>query len=214
MFRGKELIQIILAIIVLIFAINFTFIINQKQASEIIIINTVSIAIIVFLTLFVKKLTAYYYETDIETRIWMWQRYGFKRWMYFKKPIPVGIIMPFIASILSYGYFLWLAALEFEVHAKSERASKRHGIYRYSEMTEIHIGLIAASGVAASLILAVIAYLTNFPETARLAVYYAAYSLVPLGNLDGTKIFFGSRVLWYTLAAICLIFLGYSLMLV
>ncbi len=141
----------------------------------------------------------------------MWQRYGFRKPQHLEKPIPIGLLISFIAPIISYGNFLWFAILESEVEGTSARASKRHGIYRYTEITDIHIALILSAGLVSNLVIATIAYLINLPELGKLSIYYAVYSLLPLGSLDGTKIFFGSRILWFALLIISLIFLGYAL---
>ncbi len=161
-----------------------------------------------------KKLTAHYYESEQEEKIWTFQRWGLYERSYFKTPIPIGIILPFLLSILTFGYVKWFAVTESAVKPTEARAVKRHDIYSFSEMTEWHLALISASGVASVLVLAPIAYLFNFPELARASVYFATFNLLPLGKLDGSRIFFGSLTLWLILVAVCLIALGYALFLV
>jgi Zn-dependent protease len=107
-----------------------------------------------------------------------------------------------------------MACLVFDVKPKIYRAAKRHGLYSYSEMTESHIGLIAAVGVIASLVFAVIGYLMGFSEFSRLSIYFAFFNMIPISDLDGNKIFFGSLILWSFLAALVLIGLGYVFFLV
>ena len=213
MFKLKEIEHIILAIIVLIFIVNFKFILSNYPRDNLIMVYIISIILIVFINLFAKKLTARYFEANIETKIWMLKRFGVKKHQHFKKKVPAGIIIPFIISIISMGQVLWLAVLEFDVHPMAARVSKRHEKYKYTEMAEIHLGLIAAAGVALNLLTSIIGYLAGFPEFTRLSVYYAAFSLVPIGQLDGTKIFFGNKTLWFTLVIITAIFLGYAFML-
>ncbi|MBL7059296.1 hypothetical protein ISS08_02490, partial [Candidatus Pacearchaeota archaeon] len=101
-----------------------------------------------------------------------------------------------------------------DVKAKVYRAAKRHGLYSFSEMTEYHLGLIAASGIFINLILAIIGYVIGFPLFAKLNIYYALFNMIPISDLDGNKIFFGSLVLWSFLAALTLIGLGYALFLI
>jgi len=98
-----------------------------------------------------------------------------------------------------------MASLIFEVKPKVYRAAKRYGLYKFSEMTEYHIGLIAASGIAVNILLGIIGYLINFPLFAKLNIYYALFNLIPISELDGNKIFFGSFVLWCFLASIVLL---------
>ena len=209
MFTQKEVWHIFIVLIVLGFSVSLENIIQNGLDYLAILIGFLTVLIIMLVSVVSKKGAAYYYEAKIEHSIWMWERFGFKREERFPHPMPLGIIAPVIISVASYGKTLWLAALEFDVYGTSARASKRHGEHRYTEMTEIHIGLIAAAGVTASLIASVIGYLAGFPEFSRLSIYYAIYSMIPIGNLDGSKIFFGSRLVWYTLGIICLIFLGY-----
>ncbi len=83
-------------------------------------------------------------------------------------------------------------------------------------MTEFHIALIAASGIIINLILAIMGYIfaswNPILETfSKLSIYYAFWSIIPIGKLDGTKIFFGSRILWFSLLILTTLFLGISL---
>ena len=215
MLKGKELAHILLVLIILIFAVNLNNVILNNLTPEIFLIKSVGITIIVFASIFSIKAASHYFESEAEFKIWQWERYGFKRQYKLKKSIPAGIIIPFLISFLSAGYFLWLAALEFDVKTHPSRASKRHDFWKFTDMTDIHLGLIASAGIISSLIISIIAYLTNFPEISKLAVYYAAWSLAPISNLDGAKIFFATKgmKLWITLAIIVLIFLAYALFL-
>lgn len=214
MFKLREISHIALAIIILTFAISFNQLLKNPVKETLLIPSLIFITIIIFFSVFIKKITAHYFESNIETKIWSIKHWGFKPHHHFKNPLPAGIIIPFIVSIISMGYLVWFAVLEFEVNPAVTKVSKRHGNYRLSEMTDIQIGIIAASGVVASLLASIIGYFAGFPEFARLSIYYAAFSLVPISNLDGTKIFFGNRVVWYTLVVITGIFLAYSFLLV
>ncbi len=218
MMNLKELAHITIAIIILIFVVNFRSVIQALPAGKIfylpIAYSFIAITLVVFTNILAKKIIAYYYETTTEQKIWQFQRFGYKPNRKFKKPIPGGIIFPFILTLISAGIIWLMTVLEFDTQGTSARASKRHGIYRFTEMTEFHIALIAASGVIANLILAIIAYLINFPIMARISIYYAAFSLIPFSNLDGAKIFFGSRKLSATLAAITAIALAYAFFLI
>ncbi|MFA6023030.1 MAG: hypothetical protein WC781_03005 [Candidatus Pacearchaeota archaeon] len=210
MFSLKEIGSMILATIILTFVVSYNSILASPQNFINIFINFIFIAIVVLSSVIAKKLVAYYYEAKIEHQIWMIQRFGIKKQDYFKKPIPMGVIFPFILSLISMGYIWWMAVLEFDVFSTTARAAKRHGIYRFTEMADSHIGFIAAAGTVASLIVAVICYIANFPEISRLCIYYSAFSLVPYGNLDGTKIFIGSRILWISLIILVAIFFGFT----
>ena len=113
--------------------------------------------------------------------------------------------------ILTKANFLWLAILDYDITPRTERVSRRHGLYRFSEMTEWHIALIVAAGLAANLVLAAAGYFAGFETFAKLNIYFALWSLIPISSLDGSKILFGSRILWITLLIILAIFLSYGL---
>ncbi|MBS3085368.1 hypothetical protein J4225_01655 [Candidatus Pacearchaeota archaeon] len=167
-----------------------------------------SILIILTVNTTAKKVAAYYCDSEIEIKLWEISRFGFKANWRFKKPAPAGLIIPLVISMLSVGYVKWLAALVFDVTPKPYRAAKRHGLYRFSEMTESHIGLIAASGILANLFFAVVGYLIGTPEPMNfvsLSVFYALFNMLPISDLDGNKIFFGSIELWGFLASLVLI---------
>ena len=159
-----------------------------------------------------KKIVGYYYESEIEAKIWETYRYGLfsaiSKGFFahpskeFKRPIQLGAIVPLVFSAMTFGYFTWFGSLTFDVKAKISRAAKRHGLYSFSEMTEAHMGYIAAAGIFINLILAVAGYLTGYSAFAEINAYYAFFNMIPISELDGNKIFFGNIVLWSFLAAL------------
>ena len=203
MFNKKEVITIGIISIILSFIFSF--------AKEINVFFSFFIAIffIIFINSIAKKISSYYLDSEIEIRLWEVKRYGFKPHKHFKRSFPSGIFFPLITALASLGYFVWMASIVFEVKPKIYRAAKRFGLYSFSEMTEYHIGLIAASGVLINLFFAIIGYLTGFSVFAKLSIFYAFFNIIPFSDLDGNKIFFGSVVLWSFLAALILIGLGY-----
>ena len=211
MLNEKELGYVLISIIVLVFAVVFKDILSSNLNYLNLILLTMFIALIILVNLLAKKLTAHYYQAELQTRTWHWQRFGFAREKRFKKPVPIGIIGPIVVTLLSQGNFLLMSVLESNIEGTSARAAKSHGRFRFTEMTDVHIGLIIASGVVANLVLAIIAYFLDLGQLATLSIYYAAYSVIPFGNLDGTKIFFGNKNLWATLTLITAIFLSYAL---
>jgi Zn-dependent protease len=204
-----EIGQILIAVIVLAFTLS---IVNLSLTRF--LTAAIFLAIIFFVTIFAKKLMAYSLQGDIETSIWKFQRYGFYERSYFKTPIPIGIILPFLLSILTLGKVSWLASTQTEVTATKSRVAKRHGIYRYSEMTDGDMAWIISSGIFACIILAIISYIVGFPELSKLSILFACFNLIPLGNLDGTKLFFGNLYLWIVLSALSLVGLFLILFLV
>ena len=208
MLNKKEIISILVIALILAFTISLI------ETTKIFFYSLVAIFFVIAINIFSKKVASFYLDSEIEIKLWEIKRYGFKPHKYFKKPFPAGAFLPIIVTALSAGYLNWFASLIFDVKPKIYRAAKRHGLYSFSEMTELHIGLIAAAGVSANLIFAVIGYLIGFPLFTKLNIYYAFFNLLPLSDLDGNKIFFGSLVLWSFLAAIVLVALGYAFLIV
>ncbi len=208
MINKKEIITILLVTLILGFILS---ILNLK---ELFFISLLFVFLVILINVIAKKVAAFYLDSEIEVKLWEVQRYGFKTGYHFKKPAPAGVLVPLILSGLTLGYFKWLATLVFDVKAKTYRAAKRHGLYAFSEMTEFHIGLIAASGILANLFFAVIGYLINFPEFSRINIYYAFFNLLPISDLDGNKIFFGSIIMWSFLAALTLVGLALAFLVI
>jgi lysylphosphatidylglycerol synthetase-like protein (DUF2156 family) len=204
MFNKKEIASI--AAITLILGLTISLI----KTFEIFLYTILAVFIIITLNILAKKIASFYLGSEIEIKIWEIKRYGFKPKRHFKKPFPAGAFLPIIVTAFSFGNLLWLASLVFDIKPKVYRKARRHALYAFSEMTEDHIGLIAAAGIFINLVAAVIGYLIGFSEFARWNLYYAFFNMLPLSDLDGNKIFFGSIVLWSFLAAVVLIGLGYA----
>ena len=208
MFNKKEIL-LILGIAV-IFALALCFLKGLD-----IFLSSLILAFLVLIINFVsKKVSSFYLDSKIEIKLWEVKRYGFKPTRHFKRAFPAGVLFPLLSSFFTLGTFTWLGALVFETKPRVYRAAKKHHLYNFSEMTEGHIGLIAASGILANLLFALIGYLTGFSSFAALNVYYAFFNLLPISDLDGNKIFFGSIVLWIFLFTITLMAVGAILFLV
>lgn len=199
MLNKKEIVSILAISIILGFVISLITSINEFLYA------LLAIFLVILINVFAKKIAGYYLESEIEIKIWEIEKYGWTAGQHFRKPFPLGALMPLIATAFSLGKIYWLACFTFDVKPKIYRAAKRHGLYKYSEMTEWHLGLIATAGIVANLIFAIIGYLLGYSEFAALNAYFAFFSILPLSDLDGNKIFFGSLVLWSFLAAIVLI---------
>jgi len=200
------------SILIIVFII--TLMICLFKGIDTLLYTLLAVFFVFLVNILAKKITSFYLDSKIEMKIWEIKRYGFKPSSYFKKPFYAGILFPIIFAIVSLGNFIWMACLVFDIKPKIYRAAKRHGLYSYSEMTESHIGLIAAVGVIASLVFAVVGYLLGFSEFSRLSIFFAFFNMIPISDLDGNKIFFGSLILWSFLAALVLIGLGYVFFLV
>ncbi len=172
--------------------------------------------LILGLSIGAKKLTAYSLDADVEHELWKVYQYGFSPGQHFKREMPAGIIIPLLGTLLSLGSLPVMTLLTYETRAKKYRAAKRHGYYSYTEMTDWHNALISSAGIIIVLLLALILYFlpySNLEYFAKISALYAFFNLLPISKLDGTQIFFGSRVLYSVLALITLIFAIYALIL-
>lgn len=174
----------------------------------------IAVFLVVGLNLLAKKIASHYLDSEIKIKLWEANRYGFQAHQHFKKPFPIGIFLPLFTSAITFGQLIWMSPLIFDVKSKTYRAAKRHGLYSFTEMTENHIGLIAAAGIATNLFFAFLGYLIGTPIFSKINIYYAFFNMIPLSNLDGNKIFFGNNVLWSFLAAITLVAMGYLFLMV
>ena len=210
MINKKEIALIILSSVIIAFSITLV------TDLTIFLYVLLGVFILILINSIVKKITAYFLESEIEIGIWEFKRWGFRKSQHFERGFPAGAFFPLLSKALFFPIngFVWMASLVFETKAKGYRAAKRHSIYSFSEMTEEHIGLIAASGIFANLFLGIIGYLIGFPLFAKLSIWFAFFNMIPISNLDGNKIFFGNLVLWSFLAIITLIGLGYTFLLV
>jgi Zn-dependent protease len=200
MFNKKEI------LLVLIVSVILAFLISLIKTWEAFFYSFLAVLLVILINVFAKKISGYYLEAEVEVKLWEIERYGFGPRQYFKRPVPAGVIVPIVSKIFFFalGGFVWMASFVFDVKPKIYRSAKRHGLYSFSEMDEGHIGRIAATGIIANLIFAVIGYLIGFDEFARLNLYYVFFNMIPISDLDGNKIFFGSLLLWTILATIIL----------
>lgn len=190
----REVVLVLLASLILALAFSF------KDHSAL-LISFLYFVIIIGCNILTKKIIGYYLEINVKTRSWSWYQYGFRKDAHFKSALPM-IWVPLFFTLISQGYVKWFAILEFDVEAKTERVSRRHGLYRFTQVTEWHIAWIAVWGIIANIIIAILGYFAGFEVFTRLSIFYACWSLLPLSSLDGSKIFFASRGLWTTVALI------------
>jgi hypothetical protein len=202
----KEAVTVILATIILAISISF-------YNTSIVVVAAISFLIIISANVITKKIVGYHLETNVRTKFWSWYQFGFRKDFHFKTPVPMAWL-PLLLAPLTKGFFWWLGILEFDVEAKTERVSKRHGLYRFTQVTEWHIAWIAAWAIIINILLGIAGYFAGFELFAKLSIYFAAWSIVPLSNLDGNKILFGSKGLWATLFIVLVILLSWGLLIV
>ena len=196
---GKEILIIILASIILAITVAF-------RNHNLFYTALTSFLIIIGINVLVKKIVGYNLEIAVKTKFWSWYQYGLRTDMHFKKPVPM-VWLPLVLVLFTKGFFLWLGILEFDIAAKTERVSRRHGLYRFTEVTEWHMAWIATWALIANLIFAIAGYIMGFELFAKLSIYFIAWSIIPIAKLDGSKIFYGSRALWTIVFTIAMMFL-------
>jgi len=123
------------------------------------------------------------------------------------KSFKVGLIIPIIFSILSMG----LINVATIAHTKIKEISSQRAGKKYTHLTDFEVARIHLAGPLACLLLAIVlSPLDSFNNLVEISKLIAIYSFVPLGNLDGTKILFGSIPLYlfgliFTILSILLI---------
>lgn len=205
MLTKKEIFPILIVIIIISFSVSLSLDIAENW--QIIGGTLLAVSLVVLANIFTKKITAYLLDSEVEMKIWSIERYGLRPGQHFKRPFPVGAFLPILSKLILFPLksVVWMASLVFDVKPRIYRGAKRHGLYTFSDITEYHLGIIAASGIAINLILAVVGYFLGFPLFSRLNIYFAFFNILPLSELDGNKIFFGNLILWSFLAGLVLI---------
>ncbi len=209
MINKKEI--LIIALIIVIIALSISLSSNILQEWKTSLLTLLIVSIVILANIFVKKIVAYNLDSEIEMRIWEIGTYKSN-----KKPFLIGAFLPLISKIILFPFksFVWMGSLVFDVKPKTYRAAKRFGLYTFSDVTEYHIGLIAASGVLINLIISIIGYFSGFELLARISMYYAFFNIIPLSELDGNKILFGSKIMWSFLASLVLIGMLFAIFIV
>jgi hypothetical protein len=196
----SEIITLIIASIIL--AISYIYPILDSLEEFLLIFG--GFILIIGINIIIKKIVAYRLEANVTTRFWSIYRFGFAEKRHLKKPLPMIWLSPFL-SFFSRGAIAWLPILEFEITPRTERIAKRHELYRFAQMTEWHIALIVFAGVISNILLYIILNFFGMKQFATLSLFYAIWSIIPLSNLDGAKLFFGSRKLWIVSGIITLL---------
>lgn len=213
--KDKEITQIIIAMITLGFIAGFVELVqgNLREFSFIVLFG----AVIIAANIITKKIVASRLDADVEHEVWKIGRFGFRPSDKFNRSVYAGVIIPLFVSIISLGTIKMMTVLTYETTALKRRAAKRFGPYSFTEMTDYHNALVGAAGIIACLAITFVTYWlpgSGWETIAKLSTFYAFFNMIPLSKLDGSQIYFGSRVLWSVLAVITLIFMMYAMLLV
>jgi len=173
--------------------------------------------LILLTTVITKKIAGKHNSITVEHTLWKIQRHGLPTRAYFKKPFPLGLVLPFFLSFVTMGIIKPLTFLEFRSeNLWKKRLLKEYGDYnrRRSLINESDLAFTAAWGFYSLIVLSVIGIILSFRELALYPLYYIYWNMVPWEGLDGIKLFFGSFVNWIIVLVLSIFTLGIALILV
>jgi len=195
----KEIAWIIVAIIILGFVIEFS------TAFTLTATGFIYAAIIILTSILIKNLAADYFYVNIEHKIWELEQWWWTKRSHFKKPIPLGLILPFFIAFVSIGSMKVMAILQFNGKPSKKKLLKKRGTVKKSGVNDSDLAFISAWSLWGLVLLAIIASIIKQPELARYAIYYGFWNMFPVSQLDGAKLFFGSFINWFLLAIVYII---------
>ncbi len=215
----KEAIWIIIAILLFWIIIGITYNSETESLQLNLQLSLLIIPALIILTnIFAKEIVAPRYSTKIEHSIWKFQRWGWYERAHFKKPIPIGLILPPLVSFLALGFLKPFLFLQYNAKNDSaRRLLKKQGTRRAErkmDLNEVDSAFISVWGFYSLIILAIIGELLTYnfniqlgTQLTKYSIFYGAWNLLPLGNLDGAKTLFGSPVSYSLLLIFYAIFL-------
>ena len=194
-FTKKECVWVIISILIMAFIIGFS---EKPNLSPILLLFA---SIIILTNILAKKLFAPRYNITIEHSVWSFKQFWFTKRAHLNKAFPIGLILPFFFSIMSLGLIKPFTLLQFDAKNNIKtRVLRKRGEDRRYEINETDLAYTSAWGLWALIALAIIASFLKQPEITKYAVYYGIWNLIPISQLDGSKIFFGSFFNWLILA--------------
>ena len=205
----REVMSILLSILLMAIMLNFS---QEDSTQEKLIFSLVASFIVIISAVFSKKIVSSILDVKIENKIWEFKRYWWTRSSELKRAIPIGILLPLLLSLLSYGSIKFFTFLQFNSEALPSKVVKKYGSRRFPNMMDWDDALISFYSMIGVLIISVISSLItynffNFNDLSKLAFYYALFNMITFGQLDGLKVFMGSRPL-YIFSLVILIISG------
>jgi hypothetical protein len=156
----------------------------------------IGVALAIFLREWVRKLVAKKCGCTTKFEILDVKRYFLYRESTLKKGLPLGVLLALIITVLSVGKFFFTAINSTEIVEHRERRIGK----RFARVTDFETGYITLSAALVSVFLALIFKMLsnyiNLDVFVTINLWMCLLSFLPLGSLDGTKILFGSRVLY------------------
>lgn len=207
MFTKREEKHLLISILVLTIIFGFddgakTFVLQNWVLNFIKILIFAAIAIL-FREL-VVKFFARRHDATSEYELWSIKRMGFNKKL--EKGLPLGLIISLLLTLASVGRFFFTAI---GIHKLTEYKSSREG-RKFATLNYFEEAQIASTSILSSLFLAVVGLIIgnifdfNMTYFVNINFFIALFNMLPISNLDGAKIFFGSIIL-YIFVAIFLI---------
>lgn len=199
MVSKREVISIILGIIIFTLLIAYN---NNRVEISILLKSAIISIVIILVSVLAKKITARNIDTKLEIKILEFKKYWITRRSEFKKAIPSGVFLPLLLAFLSSGFVKFLTFFQFELEALPSKSTKRYGVRRFSTVMDWDYALVIFYNVLALLALSIIcdyfstSIILPFKEISKYSIYYLLYNMIPLGKIDGLKLYIGSRPLY------------------
>jgi hypothetical protein len=189
------------SIIAVLFVMTFVLGFGEFTLLAFLYAFIISLLLILSFTI-TQKIVANQLGLDIKFKLWTFRRYWIRWQDQFSWDFPIWFVLPLLLMVLSDGFLRWTALLTFVTRTTAKKA-----VQKFSEIKEFDLALVASSGVFAVLVLALILKLFGLNDFASIASWFALLNMLPLGNLGGTKILFGSKLLWVFLLVLSIIIL-------
>ncbi len=197
MFTKKESAALLISVIVLSFVFGFD---DGKEIFSLNnwIFNFFIVLIAVFISLLFRELIfkwfARRHDATSEYEIWNINQVWFNKKL--ERGFPLGIFIAVVLAIASTGKFFFTALGVHRLREiKHARVGRKSIFLEYSEEAKI-----ASMGILSHLFLASLGLLAgnflgvNMSAFVNINFFMALFNLLPISNLDGAKIFFGSLI--------------------
>jgi len=139
---------------------------------------------------FTKMIFAHKLGFKIRTKFLTFKRLWFGEQNKFPFAMPAWIIFPLLFSFLSYSAIKLLTILGFDYETTIKR------IRREFEFIEYDVAKISIAGLISCFFFVLLFYYLKIYEFALVGIWFVLSNSLPLGSLDGSKIFHASWITW------------------
>jgi len=205
----REAWSIIIAILIMAIVLYFPRLLGDSASIG--ITNSIIISgLIIITSVSIKNLVGKVIDVSISHSIWEFKRFWITYHSKFRRPIPVGALVPVILSFFSTGKVKFLTLLQYESKALPSKIVKKYGRRRFENIMEWDDALVVFYSMVGLLILGCAAKFAGdimpfkfFLFLSKYCLYYPLANMIPFGSLDGMKLIMGSKPLYvFTLVLI------------